>query len=146
MADIIPTYFLFEQAKGNVDFSSDSFKWALFYGSYDSSFLYNVSAYSQIQQYEISAVNGYTTGGVSVSGSSSYDLNNKTVTYNCGSPSWICSGGSIGPFRYAALYDETASNTVVYFYDPSEEKTIEDGATLEIKINSGGLIKGQQRT
>ncbi len=145
MADIIPTYFLYEHANGNIDFNSDTFKWALCYGSYDSSFLYNVSSYSQLQTYELSAGNGYVTGGVQTSGSTSINTTTNVVVYNSSNPLWICSGGPIGPFRYAAMYDVTASDTVVYIYDPLELKTVEDGGTITISINSAGLMTSQQR-
>ena len=77
---------------------------------------------------EITAGNGYTAGGfaitVSSSGTYSLVLNAATLT---------ASGGSIGPFRYVVLYNDTASNDeLISRFDRGVELTLADGESYTI--------------
>src|SRR6185503_2955654 len=58
---------------------------------------------------EISAGNGYTAGGSQASQTSS-SQSSGTYKLVCSDVVFTASGGSIGPFRYADLYDDTATN------------------------------------
>jgi len=55
---------------------------------------------------EISAGNGYTAGGTQTSQSSSGQTSG-TYKLVCGDVVFTASGGSIGPFRYTDLYNDT---------------------------------------
>jgi hypothetical protein len=84
---------------------------------------------------EISAGNGYTAGGnvaTFVSGaqtSGTYKLVLAVVDF-------IASGGSIGPFRYAVLYNDTASNDeLIGWWDYGAAVTLTDGNKFEVGLD-----------
>lgn len=59
---------------------------------------------------EIAAGNGYTAGGNTASVTSSAQSSG-TYKLVLGDPAtWTATGGSIGPFRYAVLYNDSAAN------------------------------------
>lgn len=83
---------------------------------------------------EISAGNGYSAGGVTVTVTSStqtggtYSLAVSTTPIDI-----TASGGSIGPFRYAVAYnDTTASDNLISWYDYGSSITVADGETFRI--------------
>lgn len=92
---------------------------------------------------QLSNANGYTTGGATCVTSSSVQT---TGTYKLVladlSPAWTASGGSIGPFRYIVLYNDTAtSDELIGFYDYGTTVTIPDGSTFSIDFDgSGGVL------
>jgi hypothetical protein len=78
---------------------------------------------------EIGAGHGYSSGGsaVTITGSTQsgglYKLVGNAVTF-------AASGGDIGPFQYAVLYDSTpAGGKLIGWYDFGSPITISDGST-----------------
>jgi hypothetical protein len=84
---------------------------------------------------EISAGNGYTAGGATTTITTSESAGTTTVQGT--QVSWTASGGSIGPFQYAALYNDTAaSDNLVAWFDYGSALTLADGESLTIKFNN----------
>lgn len=84
---------------------------------------------------EISAGNGYTAGGtattITVSESSG------TTTVQGTQVVFTASGGSIGPFQYAVLYnDSAASKNLVAWWDYGSAVTLASGDTFTVKFNN----------
>jgi hypothetical protein len=59
---------------------------------------------------EIAAGNGYTKGGTAV-GSQAYSQTSGTGKMTGNAVTFTASGGTIGPFQYAVLYDVTSGTT-----------------------------------
>lgn len=93
---------------------------------------------------EISAGNGYAAGGATVA--------NVTSTQTSGTyklvgddVSWTASGGSIGPWRYAVLYNDTPTSPadpLIGFWDKGESVTTADGDTITVDLDqSNGILQ-----
>lgn len=74
---------------------------------------------------EVANGNGYTTGGNQAVQTSSAQAAG-VYTLICNDPStWTASGGSIGPFRYAVFYSDTATNKdLIGWWDYGLELTL----------------------
>lgn len=147
MADIIPQYFVTQQANKKIDFENDSIKCIMCSGTYDESTLRDIRYYGNVSANEIPQGNGYTSGGVEVSGTSAFvdDTNNRTV-YFCNYITFTASGGTVGPVRYGVMYDITGEYTTVYVFDFGENRTIEDGSNLVIRTDPDGFLRARQST
>jgi hypothetical protein len=92
---------------------------------------------------EISAGNGYSAGGTAVSISSSaqssgtYKLVGADVVFTA-------SGGTIGPLRYACLYNDTPTSPadpLVGSWDYGSSITLQDGETFTVDLDaSAGIL------
>jgi len=139
MADLIYHNFLAELGKGTVDFDNDTLKVILVTSTYTPDA--DHALIGDVDTNELSTGNGYTAGGVTVAGSVTDSDANDNAMYDIVDPSWTASGGSIGPCRYAILWDDThASDIVVYLFDMTTDRTAEDGADFTITIDAAGLF------
>jgi hypothetical protein len=90
---------------------------------------------------EISAGNGYSAGGTATTISSSAQT---TGTYKLviTDVTFTASGGSIGPFRYVTLYNDTStSDSLILFYDYGSSITLADTETFTTDFDaSAGVL------
>lgn len=61
-----------------------------------------------------------------------------TLTVTCTNVATIASGGTIGPFRYVVIFNDTpAAKPLVCEFDYGSELTLADGETFTVKFNGG---------
>lgn len=77
---------------------------------------------------EISGGNGYTAGGADIQ--NTYSESGGTGTLAGTDVTWTASGGTIGPFRYVVLYNDTASDNLIGWWDYGSSITLADGETF----------------
>ena len=91
---------------------------------------------------DISAGNGYSAGGSA--SAMSVSLATGTAKVTAGDVTFTASGGAIGPFRYAVLYNDTQSTPVkplVAWLDYGTNQTINDGESLLVDFDgTNGLL------
>lgn len=96
------------------------------------------SVYTDISTNELANGNGYTTGGATVTVTSS--------TQTSGVLNWIIQSvtftatGSMGPFRYVVLYDSSASTkTLIGWWDYGSSLTLTSGQSFTVTF-SGSVL------
>lgn len=86
---------------------------------------------TQITYTNLSTRNLTTASSSQSSGTYGLDFNDITLT---------ASGGSVGPFRYVYIYDDTvAGDPLVGYFDYGSSITLADTETLDITFNASGL-------
>jgi len=86
---------------------------------------------------EITAENGYTAGGSDAQLTEGEASGTLTITGT--SILWTATGGTIGPFQYAALYNDTQTSPadpLVSWWDRGAALTLQDGESFRWKPNN----------
>lgn len=91
---------------------------------------------------EISAGNGYTAGGTALTSVTSAEASG-TLTLDAADVTFTASGGSIGPFRYAVLYNDTPTSPadpLIGWWDYGSSVTLADTETLTVQFAGTGIL------
>jgi len=86
---------------------------------------------------DISAGNGYTAGGTAPSITSSSQTSG-TYKLVLGDVTFLAAGGSIGPFRYVALYNDTPTSPakpLIAWWDYGSSITLADGESFVVDFD-----------
>lgn len=93
---------------------------------------------------EISAGNGYTAGGNTAAITSSSQTSGTYKLVLADPATWTASGGTIGPLRYAVLYDDTPSSPakpLIGWWDYGSSITLNAGETFTVDFDgSTGVL------
>lgn len=93
---------------------------------------------------EISAGNGYTAGGATVGTITGVQASGTMKVTGGTDPVITASGGTIGPFRYAVLYNDTPSSPadpLIGWWDYGSSITLNAGEPLTVDIDqTNGLF------
>jgi hypothetical protein len=80
------------------------------------------------------AANGYTAGGNTLT-TSSASTTSGTFKLVLADSVFTAAGGQIGPVRYAIVYNSSASNKVVGYYDYGSSVTLNDTETFTVDFD-----------
>ena len=87
---------------------------------------------------ELTTGGGYTAGGSATT--MSISRSGVTTTVDATNVVFTASGGSIGPFRYAILYNDTAlslTDPLICYWDYGSSITVTDGNTFTVDTGAG---------
>lgn len=88
---------------------------------------------------DLSTANGYTAGGADAQGVWSENPAG-TGQLVCTDIVWTASGGTIGPFRYAVLYDDTSTTKhLIGWWDYGSAVTLNSGETFTVDFGATTL-------
>jgi len=88
---------------------------------------------------EITAANGYTAGGNAAAYSSDGQASGTYKLVLADPATWTATGGSIGPFRYAVLYNDTPTSPadpLIGFWDYGSNVTLAAGETFTVDFDA----------
>lgn len=139
MANQVPNSFKTMLWKGQIAAASDTFKIILM----DTSYTFDKdshNAYADISSSELPTANGYTVGGVTLSGVTITTDNTQDrceVTFN--NAQWTASGGSISTSGAIIFNDSTATGSgddetdaICAYLDAAGIQVVADGAALTV--------------
>ena len=89
---------------------------------------------------DISAGNGYVAGGADITGV--YAESGGTGTLTAADVTFTASGGTIGPVRYAVLYNDTPAppaDPLIQYWDYGSAITLADGETFTVDFGASVL-------
>lgn len=140
------TFTFFDEFKkyigdGTIDLDTHSFKWAL---SNTAPTAGTNTVFADIT--EIAAGNGYTAAGAVLTAVTWAETGAGTGIwqFSAADLTWTASGGSIGPFRYPILYDDTPTSPadpLVGYLDYGTAITITDLNSFTIDVGASGIFQ-----
>lgn len=134
--------FIFSLGGSDIDLDSNTFKAVLSNtapNAQDNTVLADIT--------QIANGNGYTTGGVTLTSVTWLETGAGTGIWQWTSAdfSWTASGGSIGPFQYIVIYDDTsASDKLVGYLDYGSPLTVTNGNSFTVDVGTSGIIRAQE--
>jgi hypothetical protein len=85
---------------------------------------------------DLATANGYTAGGVSIGTVTGAQASGTFKFVGGTDPGWTASGGSIGAFQYAVLYNSTASGQpLIGWWDYGTAITLTNGNTFTVDLD-----------
>ena len=135
MATVPSNHYMFQLHSGNIDYDTDTVAVRLM----ATGFTFDPdtdATWTDISASEHANANGYTTGGVTWSGTltiSEDDTNNRSSVTRATDPSWTASGGSIVSPGAALVDDTTTDDTVIGYVDFGGDQTATSGGTFTIE-------------
>lgn len=85
---------------------------------------------------EITPGNGYTAGGNTATQTSSAQTGGLYKLVLADPPTWTATGGPIGPFRYAVLYNDTAAgDPLIAWWDYGASITLQAGDSIAVDFD-----------
>lgn len=143
------TFTLFDKFKeyvcdGTIDLDTHTFKAALSNTAPDVNATTGDTVFADIT--EIAAGNGYTAGGDALTTVTWAETGSGTGIYQWTSADnvWTASGGSIGPFRYVIVYDDTPTSPadpLVGYLDYGSSITVTSGNTFTVDVGANGWFR-----
>ncbi len=132
--------FVEDLAKNKYNLDTDAFKVMLT----NTAPVATNAVYGDISGNEVASGNGYTTGGNAAAFVSGAQTSG-TFKLVLGAPAvWTAVGGTIGPFRYAVLYDTTPTSPLkplVGWWDYLSSITLQIGETFTVALDqSAGVL------
>lgn len=127
---------------GTIDLDTHTFKVALFQSTSNAATVTTNQFYGDLTN-EVANANGYTTGGVTLTGVS-WTKTGGTSTWDfSGDPSWTAAGGNIVA-RFAVIYDNTTGSKHLVAYcildSTPADITVSNGVTFTLTLNASGIF------
>lgn len=130
---------------GQMDFLSDVWKATLHTGTWTPNVDTN-EAFADATN-ELTTANGYTANGVTLTTKTvSYNATGGVTTYDCDDIVWTASGGTIGPFQWLAVHDDTVAvgppiKPLIGYSDLGASTSILNGNVYTIATGANGLFQ-----
>lgn len=87
------------------------------------------------------SANGYTAGGNTLTTTSAVTTNG-TFVLILADTTFTAAGGPLGPFRYAIIYNSSAGNKLVGYYDYESEITLSDAEQFLVDFDqTNGVLQ-----
>jgi hypothetical protein len=122
-------------ANGTIDLATDTLKVMLT----NTAPVATNSLYGDISANELASGAGYTTGGATITTTSSTQSGGvEKLIISAANPTWTATG-SMGPFRYAVLYDTTATTPLkplIGWWDNGSSVTLTSGQTFTVTFDA----------
>lgn len=123
---------------GNINLDTGTFKVMLVKPTFVFDPTYELL--SEVSSHELTAGNGYTAGGLTISNTGfAFDVARDLTVMSGDSITWSASGGDIGPAIGAIMYC-TSGNRLVHYIDFGEEQTAADSTDFQLNFSTYGIF------